>query len=207
MDAVSNVFVYPFACAGRRFNSSAARDEKATYLDISPENSDNFSMLQTSTNHHLPSDASSPEYFSLNNDASDLDYYPKPCKHKSKKIGALMPPGSLHVRHSYNQRTPGKRNGVQQQNMYIPDWPSQKHHQTDVFPRHEIMELGVQDLDEFGVRKASGAAKRASIIAMLKRNRAQELLSRADFAMQVAVSAIMDADAVKASYGRGAIHE
>ncbi|KAL8113596.1 uncharacterized protein LOC141667595 [Apium graveolens] len=187
---------------GRRFNSFAVRDEKAIYLDISPENSDNFSMLQTSTKNYLSSDAGSPEYVSLDNDASDVDYYPKPCKHRSKKIGALTPLGSLCVRPSYNQRTPGKRNGVQQQNMYIPDRSSQKHYQMYVFPRHEIMELGVQDLDEYGVRKASGAAKRASIIAMLKRNKAQELLSRADFAMQVAVSAIMDADAVKASYGR-----
>ncbi|KAK1375864.1 EPL1 domain-containing protein [Heracleum sosnowskyi] len=176
----------------RRFNSFAVGDEKATNFDVSPENSDNFSMLQTST--------SSPEYVSLDNDASDFDYYPKPCKNKSKKIGALMPLGSVHVQPSYTQRTPGKRNGVQQQNMYLPDWPSQKHRQAEVYPRHEIMELGVQDLDEFEGRKASGAAKRASIIARLKKNKAQELLSRADFAMQVAVSAIMAADAVKASY-------
>ncbi|KAK1356768.1 hypothetical protein POM88_050024 [Heracleum sosnowskyi] len=38
----------------RRFNSFAVGDEKATNFDVSPENSDNFSMLQTST--------SSPEY-------------------------------------------------------------------------------------------------------------------------------------------------
>lgn len=199
--AVSNVCLCHFARAGRRFNSFTVGDEKATYFDVSPENSDNFSMLQTSTKSYLPSDAGSPEYVSLNNDASDFDYYPKPCKNKSEKIAALMPLGTLHVQPSYNQRTPGKRNGLKQQNMYLPDWPSQKHPQAEVYPRHENMELGAQDLDEFGVRKASGAAKRASIIARLKRNKAQELLSRADFAMQVAVSAIMDADAVKASYG------
>ncbi|KAK1366780.1 hypothetical protein POM88_042341 [Heracleum sosnowskyi] len=33
----------------RRFNSFVVGDEKATNFDVSPENSDNFSMLQTST--------------------------------------------------------------------------------------------------------------------------------------------------------------
>ncbi|KAK1367987.1 hypothetical protein POM88_034079 [Heracleum sosnowskyi] len=42
----------------RRFNSFAVGDEKATNFDVSPENSDNFSMLQTST--------SSPELVSGN---------------------------------------------------------------------------------------------------------------------------------------------
>lgn len=186
--------------SGRRLNSLTVGDEKATYLDISPENSDNFSMLQTSTRIYLPSDAGSPEYFSLNNDASDLDNYPKPCKNKSKKIGSLMPFSNLHARPSYNQRTPGKRNGVQRQNIDLHDWPSQKHHQTGVYSRNEIMQLGVQDLDEFGVREASGAAKKASNIARFKRNKAQKLLSRADFAIHVAVAALMAADAVKASY-------
>ncbi|KAL1829336.1 hypothetical protein ACET3Z_007748 [Daucus carota] len=183
--------------SGRRFNSSTVRDEKAAYLDISPENSDNFSMLQTSTMTYMTSDAGSPEYVSLNDDASDLDYYPKPCKNKSKKIGALMSHSNLHVRRSHKQRTPGKNNGVQQQSMYLHDWPSQKHHQTEVYSRHEIMQLGVQDLDELRVREATGAAKQASSIARFKRNKAQKLLSRADFAIQVAVSAIMAADAVK----------
>lgn len=197
--AESIVFLYPFARAGRRFNSFTVTDEKATHPDISPENSDNSSMLQTSK-IYLRNDAGSPEYVSLNNDASDLENYPKPCKEKSKKIEALMAISNLHVRPSYNQGALGKINSVQQQDMDLPDWRIQKHHQTEVYQRHEFMQLGVQDLDEFRVREASRAAKQASSIARFKRYKAQKLFSRAEFTTQVAMSAIMAADAVKASY-------
>ncbi|KAK1370101.1 Tudor domain-containing protein [Heracleum sosnowskyi] len=181
---------------GRRSNSFAFRDEKATYADYSPENSDTSPSRRT----YSPSDVCSHEYFSLNNDTSDFDNHPKLYKNKSKKIGALMPRSNVHALPSYNQRTPGKRNGVQRRDVELPCRPIQMHYQSEVYPGPGNMQLGVRDLDEFGVREASSAAKRTSIIAVLKREKAQRLLYRADLAINVAASAIMAADALKASY-------
>lgn len=181
---------------GRRSNSFAFRDEKATYADYSPENSD----TSPSRRMYSPSDVCSHEYFSLNNDISDFDNHPKLYKNKSKKIGALMPRSNLHALPSYNHRTPGKRNGVKRRDIELPDRPIQMHYQSEVYPGPGNMQLGVRDLDEFGVREASSAAKRASIIAILKREKAQRLLYKADLAINVAASAIMTADALKASY-------
>lgn len=111
-----------------------------------------------------------------------------------------MPRSNLHASPSYNHRTPGKRNGVQQRDIELPDHPIQMHYQSEVYPGPGNMQLGVQDLDEFGVREALSAAKRASIIARLKREKAQKLFSRADFAKLVAASAIKTAKALKVSY-------
>lgn len=73
-------------------------------------------------------------------------------------------------------------------------------YQSEVYPGPGNMQLGVRDLDEFGVREASSAAKRTSIIAVLKREKAQRLLYRADLAINKAASTIIAADALKASY-------
>lgn len=167
---------------GRRLNSFTFRDEKATYPDHSPDNSD----TSLTTRIYSPSDACIPEFFSLNNDASDLDNHSKLYKNNSKKI--------------YNHRTLGKKNGVQRRDMELPDWPSQKHQQLEEYLRHGITQFSARDLDQFRVHDAADAAKHASYIARLKRIKAQRLLSRADLAIHVAVSALMNADAVKASY-------
>ncbi|KAL8110001.1 uncharacterized protein LOC141672037 [Apium graveolens] len=95
---------------------------------------------------------------------------------------------------------PGKRNRVQQQDMEFPDWPSKKRHLSDFYPGRR--NVSVQDYYELRMREASGAAKRASCIAVLKREKAERLCSKADFAIGAAASALMVASAMKASYYR-----
>ncbi|XP_076946802.1 uncharacterized protein LOC143618482 isoform X1 [Bidens hawaiensis] len=59
--------------------------------------------------------------------------------------------------------------------------------------------LGGSDLDEFRLRDASSAAKHARNMAKLKRERAQKLMLSADLVIHKAVSALMTAEAIKAS--------
>ncbi|KAL1833170.1 hypothetical protein ACET3Z_002821 [Daucus carota] len=181
---------------GRRSNSFAFRDEKATYPDYSPENSDTSPSMRI----YSPSDVCSHEYVSPNNGAPDYDNHPKLYKNKSKKIGAIMPRSNLHASPSYNHRTPGKRNGVQRRDIEFPDRPTQMHYQSEVYPGTGNMQFGVRDLDELGVREASNAAKRVSHFARFKREKAQRLLYRADLARSRAASAIITAEALKTSY-------
>ncbi|KAG7618172.1 Tudor domain [Arabidopsis thaliana x Arabidopsis arenosa] len=55
------------------------------------------------------------------------------------------------------------------------------------------------DIDEYKLRDAAGAARRACALAKLKRERAESLRYKADLAIQKAAAALMCAEAVKAS--------
>ena len=55
------------------------------------------------------------------------------------------------------------------------------------------------DIDEYKLRDAAGAARRACALAKLKRERAESLRYKADLAIQKVAAALMCAEAVKAS--------
>ncbi|GFP80305.1 hypothetical protein PHJA_000173900 [Phtheirospermum japonicum] len=58
---------------------------------------------------------------------------------------------------------------------------------------------GISDLHEYHVRDALGASQHARAMAKLKRERAQKMFCKADLAMNKAVSALMQAEAIKDS--------
>lgn len=187
---------------GRRINGVPYGDERAVFPSNSHESSDVSPSLYASTRVYSPRDAVGHGYFSLNADASEWNHHPRLNRNNSKKIGSFSFSGNSKVVASCNQqRKTVKRNGVHRWNVDLPDWSSQNHQQLVPSYRHQIEQLGGPDLDEFRLRDASGAAKHALNMAKLKRERAQKLLYRADLAIHKAVSALMTAEAIKASYG------
>uniref|UniRef100_A0A5B6ZAK8 Enhancer of polycomb-like protein n=1 Tax=Davidia involucrata TaxID=16924 RepID=A0A5B6ZAK8_DAVIN len=185
---------------GRRLNGFAFGDEKVIFPGSSHESSDASPLFQTSMRAFSPRDTGGPGYLSLSSDGSEWNHHPKLHRNKSKKIGTFLPTNNPQMVASYNQRTIGKRNGVRQWNMGLPEWPSQKHYQSEGSQRHAIEQLDGSDLDEFRLRDASGAAQHALNMAKLKREKAQRLLYRADLAIHKAVVALMTAEAIKASF-------
>ncbi|KAH6757606.1 hypothetical protein C2S51_038754 [Perilla frutescens var. frutescens] len=142
-------------------------------------------VLYASSIHHDSSDVSpslrastrvlSPRdaHFYLGTGVSEWKGSPKFYKNKSKKLGSY-PSFNNQQMVSYNPRPTGKRNAAQQWN---------------------------NDLHEFRLRDACGAAQHALKMARLKREKAQRLLYRAYLAVHKAVVALMTAEAIKDSFG------
>lgn len=183
--------------AGRRSNGHVFGDEKFLYASsIHHDYSDVSQSLRASTRVLSPRDA----HFSLSPGVSEWKGNPKVYKNKSKKLGSYP---SFHNQQamSYNQRAIGKRHGVQQWNMGVPELSSQRHYFLEGPHRQGAKQFDSSDLHEFRLRDASGAAQHALNMAKLKREKAQRLLYRADLAVHKAVVAIMTAEAIKGSYG------
>ncbi|THG01169.1 uncharacterized protein LOC114310990 [Camellia sinensis] len=189
-----------FHAVGRRLNGFAfGGDEKVMFQGYSHEPSDASPSFQASRSF-TPRDSGFGN-FSLSSDWSEWNHHPKLHRNKSKKIGTFLPPNNSLMVASYNQRTTiGKKNGVHRWNMGLPEWPSQKHYQSEISLGHGIELLDGSDLDEFRLRDASGAAQHALNMAKLKREKAQRLLYRADLAIHKAVVALMTADTIRASF-------
>lgn len=163
--------------AGRRSNGHVFGDEKILYdsSDVSP------SLRGASARALSPRDA----HFYLSSGASEWKNGPKFYKNKSKKLGSSYPSFNnnqqmMMIPYSPKSTAGNKRNATQQ---WDPESPSQQ--------------LDSSDLHEFRLRDACGAATRAVKMARLKRERAQRLFFRADAAMQKAVVALMNAEAIK----------
>lgn len=186
-------FIFYFL-AGRRLNLSTFEEEKAAFPGNNLEYSDKSLMLHASTGMYSPRDAAGRGFFSLNRDASERNIRPKHHT-KSKRIATFLPSSNLH---KVPSSSISKKNGVHHWNV-SPVWPTPNHQNSDMFLRRSFEQLSGQDLEEFRLRDASGAAKHACNIARLKRERARKLFSRADMIMHKAVFALMTADAVKAS--------
>lgn len=180
-------------------NGFAFGDEKVIFPGHSYDSSDASPLPQTSTRVFSPRDTACSGYFSVSSDGFERNQHPKLNRTKSKKIGTFLSSNDPQMVTSYNQRTIGKRNGVQRWNMGLPEWPSQKNYQQEGSQRHDIEQLDGSDLDEFRLRDASGAAQHALNMAKLKREKAQRLLYRADLAIHKAVVALMTAEAIKDS--------
>lgn len=111
-------------------------------------------------------------------------YYPALRRNKSQKFGSLISPRD-RAGTSYSPRaTTGGMNGVHQRNYRLEAFQAP-------FDGPEI--------EEITVRGASGAAQHARNMAKLKRERARRMFNRADLAVHKAVTALMTAEALKAS--------
>ncbi|KAJ0030955.1 hypothetical protein Pint_12757 [Pistacia integerrima] len=190
---------------GRRLNGFAFGDEKVLYTGLNYESLDDSPLSQTSPRVFSPRlfsphDAGSMGYFSMGGDGFDRHQYQRLQRSKSKKYGAIEFSYDTQMVAPYNQRLMGKRNGIHRWNMGYSEWPSQRHLHPDGSQRHGPGQLDGSDLDEFRLRDASGAARHAHNMAKLKREKAQRLLYRADLAISKAVSALMIAEAIKASF-------
>ena len=102
---------------------------------------------------------------------------------------------------AFAPRTVGNRNGHHPSNASFSDWQARQQLQLEASPRHVMEQLSGPALDEYRVREASRAVKRAAKVAKLKRAKAERLSYIADEAIHKATAALMNAEAIKASAG------
>ncbi|KAD3639933.1 hypothetical protein R6Q59_003066 [Mikania micrantha] len=163
--------------SGRRVHTYGfVGDERAESSDVSP-------LLVAKT--YSPRDTG---HFTLDGgDASEWN--PQQLRiQSSKTIRTLVSP-KPGLRKSSVKRSHSKKFGG-------GDWHS--NHMSPYRMQQQLV-LGGSDLDEFRLRDASSAAKHARNMAKLKRERAEKLMLSADLAIHKAVSALMTAEAIKAS--------
>ncbi|XP_054789266.1 uncharacterized protein LOC129294799 [Prosopis cineraria] len=189
---------------GRRMNGFVFSDEKLAYLGHNFDSLDDSPISLTSPRVFSSRDADSMGYFSLSNDGYDRNRVPKLNRSKSKKSGSFIYHDDSQMMachsqsHSHSHRMSGNRSGVGNRNFSY-DWSGHRQYKLDSSYRHGIEQLDASDHDEYKLRDASGAAQHALNVAKLKRQRAQRLLYRADLAIHKAVTALMTAEAMKAS--------
>ncbi|VFQ84642.1 unnamed protein product [Cuscuta campestris] len=168
---------------GRRMNGYALGDE----MIVCTGNNHELLDIASSPTCHASRSAFSPRDasgdFSLNNEGYEWNHHPKLQRNKSKRIGTILPPGSPHLVSSHDRRIT-KRNG-----FHPSDWSSPKLDQHFDMP----------NIQELRLRDASSAAKHACTVAKQKREKAKRLMYTADLAIQKAVVALMNVDAMKAS--------
>ncbi|XP_024005910.1 uncharacterized protein LOC18029662 [Eutrema salsugineum] len=162
--------------AGRRSVGFASGDERFLYSNHSYEQVDEFPMHPVFPGTYSPRDLG---------------------------MGYFSNGGNGYHRNHQNkfQRINGKRNMSERWNAGYSESPS-----TNLLcysngsQRLDPEELhNSTDIDEYKLRDAAGAARRACALAKLKRERADRLRHRADLAIQKAAAALMCAEAVKAS--------
>nr|XP_043605849.1 uncharacterized protein LOC122578048 [Erigeron canadensis] len=172
--------------SGRRLDAYPFGDERAESSDVSP----------LATRMYLsPRDTGGPGQFSLDGgDASDWNHHPRVQRNNSKNIRTVVSPRMAMVSSTFSKA--GKRNNGRKLNTTDSDWYNQP---SSPYRHPGQLLLGGSDLDEFRLRDASSAAKHARNMAKLKRERAQKLMLSADLAIHKAVSALMTAEAIKAS--------
>ncbi|KAL1210317.1 putative sister chromatid cohesion protein PDS5 [Cardamine amara subsp. amara] len=118
-------------------------------------------------------------------------------------MGYFSAGGNGHHRNHQNksQRINGKRNTSERWDAGCSEWPSSNllcySNGSQRLDPEELQHS--TDIDEYKLRDAAGAARRACALAKLKRERAESLRYRADLAIQKAAAALMCAEAVKAS--------
>ncbi|KAL6556593.1 hypothetical protein OROGR_005881 [Orobanche gracilis] len=176
--------------SGRRLNGHAYVDEKTLYASGVHDSSNVSPSLHPSTRILSSRDA----HFTLSASVSEWKVNNDRKVHKNKRKKKLR---------SYQRTATGDNNsnGIQQWNMGPPELFSQSHYYLDG-PHNQLgpKQPDISDLHEFHVRDALGASKRARTVAKLKRERAQKLFRKADFAIHKAVSALMQAEAIKDSF-------
>uniref|UniRef100_A0A1J3IWQ6 Enhancer of polycomb-like protein n=1 Tax=Noccaea caerulescens TaxID=107243 RepID=A0A1J3IWQ6_NOCCA len=121
----------------------------------------------------------------------------------SPREGYFSTGGNGYHRNHQNkfQKINGKRNRSERWNAGYSEYPSPNllcH--SNKSQRLDLEELhNSKDIDEYKLRDAAGAARRACAVAKLKRERAEILRYKADLAIQKAAAALMCAEAIKAS--------
>lgn len=117
-------------------------------------------------------------------------------------VGHFSTGGNGYHRNHQNkfQRINGKRNMSERWNAGFSEWPSSNNYYSNGSQRLDLEELhNSTDIDEYKLRDAAGAARRAYALAKLKRERAESLRYKADLAIQKAAAALMYAEAIRAS--------
>ncbi|KAL6501942.1 hypothetical protein OROGR_027075 [Orobanche gracilis] len=171
---------------GRRSNGHAYGDEKILYAGGVHDSSDVSPSLHPSTRILSSRDA----HFTLSASVSEWKVNNDRKVHKNKRKKKLR---------SYHRTATGDNsNGIQQWKMGPPELFSQRHYYLDG-PHNQggPKQPDILDLHEFHVRDALGASKHARTVAKLKREKAEKLFRKADFAIHKAVSALMQAEAIK----------
>ncbi|XP_019086638.1 PREDICTED: uncharacterized protein LOC104716912 isoform X2 [Camelina sativa] len=129
--------------------------------------------------------------------------YPGTYSPRELGMGYFSSGGNGYHRNHQNklQRVNGKRNTSERWDAGYSEWPSSNHLcYSNGSQRLDLEELqNSTDIDEYKLRDAAGAARRACALAKLKRERAENLRYKADLAIQKAAAALMCAEAVKAS--------
>ncbi|EOA15894.1 hypothetical protein CARUB_v10003984mg [Capsella rubella] len=162
--------------SGRRSVGFAARDERCIYSNQSYEHLNEFPMHPVFPGTYSPRDLG---------------------------MGYFSSSGNGYHRNHQNklQRTNGKRNTSERWDAGYSEWPSSNHLcYSNGSQRLDVEELqNNTDIDEYKLRDAAAAARRAYAMAKLKRERAENLRYKADLAIQKAAAALMCAEAVKAA--------
>ncbi|KAK3437326.1 hypothetical protein EUGRSUZ_C01845 [Eucalyptus grandis] len=190
---VNNLDVVIFLfLSGRRLNGPSFGDDRAVYLGPNYGHADNSQMAQTSPLGYSPRDVPGQGYFPIGNDGFNRNYPPRLQRYKSKKSGAVASPRHSQVVTAYSRGATGN-------NKNTHHWNSHQQFSSEGSQRPSSEQWDRMDMDEYKLLDASGAARYASNLAKLKRERAQRLLCKADVAVHRAVVALMTAEAMKAS--------
>ncbi|CAA7025455.1 unnamed protein product [Microthlaspi erraticum] len=159
--------------SGRRSVGFASGDERFLYSNHNYEHLDEYPMHPGYPGTYSPREG----YFSTGGNG-----YHRNHQHKFQKIN-------------------GKRNTSERWNAGYSEYPSPNllcH--SNKSQRLDLEELrNSKDIDEYKLRDAAGAARRACALAKLKRERAEILRYKADLAIQKAAAALMCAEAIRAS--------
>ncbi|KAL5559225.1 hypothetical protein UlMin_035436 [Ulmus minor] len=180
-----------FHSFGRRLNGYPFGDHAYESLDDSP-------LPLISPRTFSPRDGTS---MSMSNDGFNRHHLRKLHRSKSKKYGNTASLNNPHMMAAFAPRTVGNRNGHHPSNASFSDWQARQQLQLEASPRHVMEQLSGPALDEYRVREASRAVKRAAKVAKLKRAKAERLSYIADEAIHKATAALMNAEAIKASAG------
>ncbi|CAN8327033.1 unnamed protein product [Cochlearia groenlandica] len=162
--------------SGRRSVGFASGDERFLYSNHNYEHLEEFPMHPVSPGTYSPRGLGM-EYFSGGGNG-----YHRNRQNKSKRIN-------------------GKRNMSERWNASYSESSSNLLSHSNGSQRLDLEELhnNSTDNDEYKLRDAAAAAKRACGLAKVKRERAERLRYKADLAIQKAAAALMCAEAVKAS--------
>ncbi|KAJ8751671.1 hypothetical protein K2173_025832 [Erythroxylum novogranatense] len=183
---------------GRKSNGFASGDERFMYAGNNDESLDDSPLPQMSPTVFSPGNVGGTVYFPRNGDRYQTNHLQKFHRNKSKKHGMVVSPKDQMVA-PYDQGMFNRRSGAHWWNMGFYDWPNQRPYVVEGSSKYGLEQLDGSDLDEFRMRDASAAARQAVNKAKVKRDKAQQLLYRADVAIQKAVIALMTAEAIKAS--------
>ncbi|KAM7260189.1 hypothetical protein ACFE04_015930 [Oxalis oulophora] len=189
---------------GRRSNGFVYGTERAVYSGNTYDIYEDPSLPLASPRLFSPRDISGMGHLSPGSDGFGRNHLHRLDRTRSKKFGTSISPTHLQMIMPPDNRKPIDRRNrmLQRYDVGFSDWSSNKyhyHHQPEEFHKDWTEQLEGVDLDEFRLREAFNASKHARNVAKLKRERAQKLLCRADLAIHKALSALMTAEAIKAS--------
>lgn len=178
--------------SGRRLNGPSFGDDRALYLGHNYGHVDNSQLAQASPLGYSPRDVPGQGYFPIGNEGFNRNYPPRLHRYKSKQSSAVASPRHSQMVTAYNRGITGSKKNTLH-------WNSHQQFSCEGSHRPPSEQWDQVDMDEYKLVDASGAARYASNLAKLKRERAQRLLCKADVAVHRAVVALMTAEAMKAS--------